>query len=243
MCVPDKLNGNNPFYLNHKKIHYFCLEGENLIFYPMRKILFILVSMTCTTVHSQNSENVNWNTINIYELGIPITSCDCNFENLLYNWNKWITNHEETKLLSYEYVEQLLDTTRITYYAKMKCNWNSTGFNKSSKSGFTKEVHYRELNIIPTTFMEIIKKIPEEIVKDSVKMALGKQEIENELEMMRQIFMQNVKLGDRVYLLKFKTKTRIYDYYTVCRSSDNKVIQSDFFSNINERWENLKQLK
>ncbi len=194
-----------------------------------------------TTIHSQNSENINNKTINIGEFGMPVTSCECNFENLLFNWNKWITNYETAKLLSYEYVEQLQDTARIAYYSKLKYDWSSTILNKGGKSGFKNGVSFKEVYIVPATFADIIENIPTEIAKDSVKMTFGKQEVEQELTIMRQGFEQDVQLGDQVYLLKFQTKAKIYDYYVVCRHTDYRIIPSDFLSRINEQWEDIKK--
>ncbi len=209
----------------------------------MKKIILISTLIVCNiSIHSQNLEDIDRKKISIYEYGIPITSCECNFENLLNNWNKWVTNHEETMLLSYEYIEQLQDMERISHYANLMYNWNSTGFNKSGNNGVKNGTYFREFNLVPVSFSEIIENIPKEIVKDSVKMIAARHSIEEEIAGMRKNFLQNVQLGDKVYLLKFKTKTKIYDYYVVCLNENNKIVPFDFLFDIKEQWGKLKKI-
>ncbi|MDR2423441.1 MAG: hypothetical protein LBD59_01800 [Prevotellaceae bacterium] len=192
----------------------------------------ILVSVACinVNVYSQEIEDIGRKEVNMYEFGIPVTSCDCNFENLLFNWRYWITNHKETKLLSYEYVEQLINADKIAYYAKLMSNWESTMFNISRRNGREKQSNFfrgniiREIKVVPTTYNEVLQSIPKEILADSAKMKASKKELDKEMEMRRVIFEKEMQEGDEIFLLKFETKKKIYDYYVVCRPGKNKIV-------------------
>lgn len=188
--------------------------------------------------------DVRWNSINIYEYGMPITSCECNFENLLYNWDIWIANNEETKLLSYEFVEQLEDTARIAYYANLMYSWNSTGFIKKGRSGeyggvLTSQKRYREFYLFPTTFVENYDGALQS--RDSIDRKEVEKEIEKEIEMVRKSLTEKIQIGDKVFLLKFQTKVKTYDYYVICDSKYNKIVFDTNLQGIAVQWFELKE--
>ncbi|MDR2563379.1 MAG: hypothetical protein LBC98_05485 [Prevotellaceae bacterium] len=216
----------------------------------MKKTVLIIGLCINVNLYSQEVEDVpqhiSQKDINMYEFGMQVTSCDCNFENLLFNWRYWVTNHEETKLLSYEYVEQLKSADRIAYYAKLMSSWESTmfGIGKStatnSPSNLLRGSITVEITVVPSTYNEVLQGIPKEILADSAKMKLGIEEIKQQIEYNRLVLEDKMQEGDEIFLLKFEAKKKIYDYYVVCRPGENKILPYEQLSGIKLMWFELK---
>jgi hypothetical protein len=212
----------------------------------MRKIVSLVVILVVNiSVYGQTPHDPQWDNVTIYDYGEQaVTSCESNFENLSRNWNKWITNHKETELVSYSYVETLKDSDRITYYSNIMCGWESTGANHSSSSNSTGNAdtttYTREFHIVPTTFKEQLEKFSEAST-DTVKLSLFKAKIDGMLKIMKNQFMERVNIGDKVYLIKLKAKGKIYDHYVICRPNENKIVSYDFLLNIYDTRANLQK--
>jgi len=86
-----------------------------------RKLLFILLFISIGA-HSQTKPDsitnlILGNPIPIYEFGMPLTSCETNFENLFKNWNPGnVTNAREYELLDFSFVETIADSVKYSYY-------------------------------------------------------------------------------------------------------------------------------
>jgi hypothetical protein len=184
---------------------------------------------------------IKWKMINIYEAGMPITSCECNFDNLLKNWNRWIANRDEVKLLSYEYVETLKDEARIAHYANVMYNMESavsTGYGNGMRSWSNEDgsTEYRFRHIIN------IGKASDswERLEDAKQRSLAKEELEKIFDRMKDTYFKEVHTGDKVYLLKFEANGNVYDYYVICNSATNGIHTMDFLTRTGGEREGIK---
>jgi hypothetical protein len=180
-------------------------------------------------------------TINIYEIGIPITSCECNFDNLLNNWNRWVVNRDGVKLLSYQYVETLKDEARIAHYADVMYNMESTvsigyGSGKRSWSNEDGSTEYRFRHIInigkASDFLERLE--------DAEQRSSAKEGLEKTFGMMKDMYFKEVHADDKVYLLKFEANGKVYDYYVICNSATNGIHPMDFLTRTGGEREDIR---
>lgn len=82
-------------------------------------VLFFISSIGAysQTKHDTITNFILGNPVPIYEYGVPLTSCEKNFENLFKNWNSGnVTNVREYELLDFSLVETIANTTRYNYY-------------------------------------------------------------------------------------------------------------------------------
>ncbi|WP_159523823.1 hypothetical protein [Sunxiuqinia indica] len=199
-----------------------------------RKVLPLVFLIVNIVAYGQVVHDPKWDNVTIYEYGDSRTSCECNFENLFRNWPKWVTNYNETELLSYKYVETLKDSSLIEHYAVLLNNWKSLGCRISASYG---EKGNADTTIYTREFYFFGKprgNIPEKIKKDPSKEALYRSEWESNLKKMRESFRKTVYIGDRVYLIKLKIGSRKYDHYVICRPVENKIVFDNLFLGIDE---------
>lgn len=199
-----------------------------------RNILTIFFTAISILAHGQFEKNSKWDNVTIYEYGVPLTSCESNFKNLFQNWKKWITNNEDTKLITYKYIEMLRDSILIKHYAEQLNNWESLG----------REIDYSHLeegNADTTTFtrklcfyINQLEKYPEYINNDSIKITKYKLEMESIFNIRKQYFINTVHVGDKVYSIKLKVQNKTYNHYVICRPKENKVVFDNLFLDINE---------
>jgi hypothetical protein len=214
----------------------------------MKKLLFAPLLVAYASCHAHNADSVRLihEQINIYEFGMPVTSCRCNFENLMYNWKKWVINNKETELLSYRYVETLTDAAKITRYATLMFSWEATLFSTWEKSYGSsdkdKTEYKKEIGYVPVTYAEHMKNVSECMAKNADKIKLARKELERELDNLRTTIASEMQFGDEVYLLQFMTKERVYDYYVVCRPANCQTLPSDALRNIKRKWSEIKEL-
>ena len=194
-------------------------------------LVFLIISVVA---YGQVAHDPKWDNVTIYEYGDSLTSCECNFENLFRNWTKWVTNSQETELLSYKYVETLKDSSLIEYYAVLLNNWESLSRRISAsygeKGNADTTIYTRELYF----YGEPMENIPEKIKKDPFKEALYRSEWESKFKKMRESFRKTVQIGDKVYLIKLKIGGRKYDHYVICRPVENKIVFDNLFLGIDE---------
>jgi hypothetical protein len=199
-----------------------------------RQILSIFFLIIGTVCYGQIAHDPKWDNVTIYEYGDSLTSCECNFENLFGNWPKWVTNYQETELVSYKYVETLKDSSRIEYYAVLLNNWNILGRRISASHGekgnadttiYTRELYF---------YGEPLENIPEVIKKDPSKEPLYRSEWESKFKEMRESFIKTVQIGDKVYLIKLKIESMEYDHSVICRPVENKIVFDNLFLGIHE---------
>jgi ribosomal protein L25 (general stress protein Ctc) len=200
-----------------------------------------------STSVAQDFQDPKWESVNMYEYGVPLTSCESNFENLFRNWSKWVTNYQETELLSYEYVETVENNARIEYYADWinsnKSLGRSTSASLRSSGGGDSIVYTRELHLEIVPAEKEYEKLKEAIKNQPVKEELFRAEIESHLKMRRQVFITTVQTGDKVYRIKMKIKGQEYDHYVFCRPDRNKVVYDKLFLYVRETRDTLTKLK
>lgn len=199
-----------------------------------RQILSFFFLIASVALHGQVAPDPKWENVTIYEYGDSLTSCECNFVNLFRNWPKWITNHQETALLSYKYIETLKDSDLIEHHAVIFNNWISLGRRISAsygeKGNADTTIYTRELYF----YGEPMENIPKEIKKNPSKEALYRSEWESNFKRMRESFRKTVHIGDKVYLVKLKIEGKKYDHYVVCRPGENKIVFDNLFLGILE---------
>lgn len=197
-------------------------------------LLFLVISFL---TYGQVTHNPEWDNISIYEYGGTLDSCECNFENLFRNWDTWITNHEETKPVSYSYVETLKDVNRIDYYAALMCRWTATDFSLSSSTSQSSngemDTYMRKFHVRPGSFKDLFESLSEEQKKDSLKLSLFTASIEDIIEQQKEFFKKNRYVGDKVYLIRLKSNKKVYDHYVICRPEENRIVSNDALLRIN----------
>jgi hypothetical protein len=181
-------------------------------------------------------------TATIYEFGMPVTSCECNFDNLLHNWNRWIVNCDRVKLLSYQYVETLEDEARIAHYADVMYNIESTistGYGNEQKAWSNKDgsVEYRFMYIIS------IGKLSDFLERsmDAKEISSAKEGLEKTFDTMKDMYFREVHTGDKVYLLKFEANGKVYDYYVICNSATDRIHTIDFLTRLGDEREKIEK--
>ena len=207
-----------------------------------KQILSLAFLIMSFVTHGQVINNYKYD-ITLYEYGIPLTSCESNFENLFRNWPKWITNYQQTELLSYKYVEILEDSILIEYYAEQLNNWKSLisriKGSRGEKGNGDNTVYTRELYF----YAKPLENIPEEIKKDSTRKALYRSECESNFKMMKEYFKNTVHIGDKVYNIKLKIEGKQYVHYVICRPGENRVVFDHLFLKIHEIKDDIDKYK
>jgi len=175
-----------------------------MIKYAICTLTFLIVN---ASVYSQRIQN------SIIETGKSLDSCECIFENLFANWgSRFITNHENMKLVSWNYVETLVDTARINFYARKFGSKKSIGFQKSSRSSFnySERKNIREFRIEPYFFT-----FPPETKEEEIR------EYRRTLEVNLK---GRVKIGDKAYAIKFIYNDIEYEFDVFCRPKENIIV-------------------
>jgi hypothetical protein len=184
--------------------------------------------------------------VSLYEFGQPVTSCDCNFENLFRNWTpRFISNAKEIQLLSYEYVETVTDSIQLHHYAGLKVS--DRALIRYLSSGHSEYEDYKE---------SISRKDNYETQRDTVcvKLAfayrllipdthgneiqhafsLASDSLREKFPEFRQLermeAAQKIHIGDKIYLIKVQIKKQVYDHYVVCDSQNHQIVWDDFFN-------------
>jgi hypothetical protein len=196
-------------------------------------IIFFLIFSS--TLSGQISDNSKWDNITIYEYGVPLISCESNFENLFGNWSKWVKNHEETEFLSYEYVETINDNKLIEKYAIKLNNTKSLGRRikntNTEESNGSNTTYTRELYF----YIHPLDSVPEQMKKlEQTKKEMYFSELNAYFKVMKEYFKNIVNLGDKVYKIKLKINQKEYNHYVICRPKENKIVYDNLFLDIRE---------
>ena len=207
-----------------------------------RQVLPLLFLIANFAVYGQVAHDPRWDNLTIYQYGDSLASCECNFENLFRNWPKWVTNDQETELLSYKYVETLEDSSQIELYSVLLNGWESLGGRISGSYGETGNadttIYTRELYF----YGEPMDNIPENIKKDPFKEPLYRSEWEPKFKEMRESFRKTVQIGDKVYLIKLKIGGKKYNHHVICRPGEDKIVFDNLFLGIHETRDMLDKL-
>jgi hypothetical protein len=205
-------------------------------------IMILLLVMGTSLIYGQTIHNSDITDVSIYEYGVPLTSCECNFINLFDNWSKWITNYQETTFLSYDYETTLKDSTDIKHYADLLNSWDSLG---RSFSGTTTYVRQNNSDTLTYKWKRIFSchpwyEIPDEIDKNPNHLKMFKDEAESYFKTQKELFYNTVQIGDKIFAIHLKTGGQEYVHYAICRPKKNEIIFDNLFYNINEISDRLK---
>ncbi|MDR1120804.1 MAG: hypothetical protein LBM08_07780 [Dysgonamonadaceae bacterium] len=186
-------------------------------------VILLFSGITCGQDINDKRHNIS-----IYEHGTPLTSCECNFENLFRNWSIWIRNAQETELLSFNYVETLEDSMRIAYYAGLM---NIRIIERRGVNGFDSVAHWMEWSFRPKPWKQYADSITASINDADMKKRFY-SDMKNNRKYMEKRFKTAVQTGDKVYLIKTRTHGIEYDDYVVCRPDTYKIIWDQLFLEI-----------
>ncbi len=174
--------------------------------------VFFIIAGNIIFVYSQEQKT-------IYETGRPLTSCECNFENLFANWGpRYVTNYDSLKLVSYHYVETLEDTARIAFYARKFSDRKGVFARTEGKGAFHPDIQktVSEFRIYPY-FFKPRPDIPKEVALAEIR----------ELQQHLRAFLH---IGDKVFAVKFKYDGTEYVVDVFCRPGVNRIILDKMFS-------------
>ena len=203
--------------------------GFNLI---KNNIILFLLLFICASTYSQEVRNQEWDNISIYEYGILLTSCECNFKNLFNNWNRSINNYQETELLSYKYLTTLKDSIDIKYYEDLLNGLSSLGRTLSVST-------FQKMNADSIIYSRdiVFEFNPLSEMSDSIKgnpdsMASYYSEIENIIKNQKSYFKKEVQMNDKVFVIYLKNKWGMHKHYVICSNKNNKIIFDTLFFDI-----------
>jgi len=208
----------------------------------MKKIIIILLSViVLSSTYGQTvHDSAIITSVSIYEYGVPLTSCECNFINLFDNWPKWITNYQETTLLSYNYVATIKNNTDIKHYADLLNNWNSLVRSFSGYTSVKQNADTLIYNWERTFSCNPWNEIPDEIEKNPDSFKMFHAETESYFKIQKESFYNTVQIGDKVFAIRLKTRGQEYIHYVICRPEKNKIIFDNLFFGINEMSDRLE---
>jgi len=203
----------------------------------MKILLTSTFFIFCFSLHSQliSPEQIAFEkeVITLYEYGQPIDSCECNFENLFRNWTtQFITNANDTKLMSYEFVE-LLDESNLEYYinwfthpnALITTNYGYTITENSLSEDSIMKNNTKRTRYINYKFNYIdFANIP---VEDHEKAIIYFEKAHNnDKRELREI----IKINDKVYQIKFGYGGQVLKTNVICSSEKNSIIRDNLFN-------------
>jgi hypothetical protein len=178
-------------------------------------LIFLLSFLAVTFSYGQTGNATLYNT------GKPLTSCECNFENLFANWGPaWVTNHDTIKFISYEFVETLSDTARILFYIEEFISFDTPLFKRHSWMSYDDQTkkHIGEYYIYPdSTTRQRYDAYPES--KDKFM-----DEWNRLFEDCKNYWIPLIKIGDKVFVIKYKSGDKIYEKYVICRPGENTIV-------------------
>jgi len=172
-----------------------------------RIIIISLLFLAPFPIIGQNEDK------NIFEIGKPLTSCDCNLENLFNNWGpQFITNHDSIQLISWNFLETLEDSSRISFYSSTLGTPQHSGFSAEQKGSYSQ-------------IGDSVKEVNEfRIHPSKIEIPLGKENEYNQYILEAQIFFKSLlQFGDMVFEVKLKYVETEYTVYVYCRPGENKV--------------------
>ncbi|GCB37140.1 hypothetical protein [Bacteroides faecalis] len=206
----------------------------------MKKLQLMIVSFLLPfTLQAQRStvlvQQTDTSIINIYEYGQPISSCECNFENLFRNWTtQFVTNAKDIELISYEFIERLSDNNIDSYINLLTCpnvlasafhasNWTNTTFSEDSIIQKTeKRVRY----VLPQFYTIEPGTVPSIPVIEHEKVL---DELKKKATLKKELIRKIVSTNDKVYLILFKYGGQTLKNYVICSSKTNRVICDNVF--------------
>jgi phage protein U len=186
--------------------------------------------------------------ISLYEFGQPVTSCDCNFQNLLRNWtNQFITNLEDTRLVTCKYIGIIEDSVMLNHYAEKLTDKNVLRYriaetenrmmsrNRYFYTGTTQEniekiaMQGIMFPLYTKMLMQGMRSIP--IDKKMMKKGMPPAQIDElYIQPWRATFPQKVHIGDHVYMIYMKILGEDYINYAICSAQNHRVVWDNLFN-------------
>jgi hypothetical protein len=182
--------------------------------------------------------------ISLYEFGQPITSCDCNFQNLFRNWtDQFISNLYDTRLVDCKYAGIIEDSIMLNQYAEKLTDKNVLRYRigELDLAPLDTSVHIPTSgtrNFHTGTTQENVEKIamqgmtPVQIAEKIVKkdMTPPSQIDTLYLQSWRAAFPQKVHIGDHVYMIYMKISGKDYINYAICSAQNHRVVWDNLFN-------------
>ncbi|WP_291583517.1 hypothetical protein [Bacteroides sp.] len=175
-------------------------------------IIFFFISHTVSAQDSKTS---------IYEYGSEIQTCEDNFNNLFRNWTpNVVETANDLQLLSYEFVEELNTYRKIKRYTKWFSNPNTIG-NTDTRIRYTKSSYSLETGKATSNYKQWMT-----IVRYGDKLST------KELKKLKDKVKSRIKIGDKVYTIKYKYEGIEHIAFTICCPLTNKVVWDNMFQTI-----------
>jgi len=201
------------------------------------------ISSTYTTYY--NGVKTNWGVSNatIYEEGLPLTSCEMNFKNLMANWNESIvTNASEYEIISYSFVgtvpskdslewfcEQFIGDDYLTSRTGGHTNFTTNRFSTDEIRVQTINVHYASARLQKSDTSTYTDLMREQRLADW----------QYQLNQIKKTLWLKIAPGDSIYSLNFKDYRNVeYSTSVICNSLTKRVVWDPVFSplTIEKRW-------
>ena len=175
-------------------------------------IIFFFISHTVSAQASKTS---------IYEYGSEIQTCEDNFNNLFRNWTPNIVETaNDLQLLSYEFVEELNTSRKIKRDIKWFSNPHTIG-NTDTRISYTKSSYSLETGKATSIYKQWMT-----VVRYGDKLST------KELKKLKDNVKSRIKIGDKVYIIKYKYEGIEHTAFAICCPLTNKVVWDNMFQTI-----------
>jgi hypothetical protein len=180
-------------------------------------ILMIFVS---TSLFSQRSRTC------IYEYGDSLVSCESNFKNLFNAWiPENISNANDTKLLSFQFVEKISSDAQINQYVERLSN--SDALTSSFRVWMDNNKNKTQLFRLDTLCSLYNKLLAEK--KDE---ATAKSQFEELRKFYADKIRKSIQVGNSVYVIKIEVDGKRFDDFVFCDPETKKVTWDKLFLNV-----------
>jgi len=200
----------------------------NQLNYNIMKLKLITIIITCFVGLSYAQKTRS--TFSIYEYGDKLTSCETNFQNLFKFWiPKYITNANETKLITYQFVEELKDTKQITKYIDLLTSTdNLIGSTKMSNGVVYDKKNQKRKYGYYYRYIETFEQLNSRARLEK-EPELKKEVFINTQEQIAKGLRRDLRIGDQIYVIKIQKGNKLYDNYVVCDPKTFKVKFDNLF--------------
>lgn len=187
-------------------------------------IYFLLGIVSCNSHVNTNASSGKKTVYNFYRQPV---SCVDNLECLFEIWPvDQINNAKDIELVSYTSHGLIKDSLQINFYAKLMSQWDTPYLSKVGYQSGGQQGNHSESYITINTYHRMLEKVPQGEV------ALAKESIERELLNIRKLLLQTLKVGYRVFSIKFKYLGEEMNTCIFCDPDSHEVIFDVIFLNV-----------
>ena len=174
--------------------------------------LSCLLSTACFCQINNRYEKTNRKTL--YNLNKKPCSCADNMENLFYNWvTENIANASYLQLISFTHLGTIQDNAEINDYADLMTQWDAPFANTGGRQEYGRlKIPQNDIYFSVFSYKKILNSLPQE-QKEQAKEALA-----NELEQIKMNIKNSIKIGDKIYSVRFKYLDETMTGYIFCDS-------------------------